>query len=166
MPPAGTGPTPTRSPPTPTVPTPTTSAPATSAATRPPTPEHRRWEMTRRRSQADETTLLGVLGQSPIFRHGRPETLADLARQAVPFDYPVGSFLMRQGEPADHVLVLTAGEVAIVSPVRGGGELVHTIMRAGQLIGELALLNDGRRTAGVDRKSTRLNSSHTVISYA
>jgi CRP/FNR family transcriptional regulator, cyclic AMP receptor protein len=47
------------------------------------------------------------------------------------------------------VLVLTAGEVAIVSPVRGGGELVHTIMRAGQLIGELALLNDGRRTAGV-----------------
>jgi CRP/FNR family cyclic AMP-dependent transcriptional regulator len=60
----------------------------------------------------------------------------------------VGSFLMRQGEPADHVLVLTAGEVAIVSPVRGGGELVHTIIRAGQLIGELALLNDGRRTAG------------------
>ena len=55
---------------------------------------------------------------------------------------------MRQGEPADHVLVLTAGEVAIVSPVRGGGELVHTIIRAGQLIGELALLNDGRRTAG------------------
>jgi CRP-like cAMP-binding protein len=46
------------------------------------------------------------------------------------------------------VLVLTAGEVAIVSPVRGGGELVHTIVRAGQLIGELALLNDGRRTAG------------------
>ena len=32
-------------------------------------------------------------------------------------------------------------------PVRGG-ELVHTIIRAGNLIGELALLNDGRRTAG------------------
>src|SRR5215211_2249557 len=93
--------------------------------------------MTRRRSQAEEAALLQVLGQSPIFRHGRPEDLAKLATQAVPFDYPVGSFLMRQGEPADHVLVLTAGEV------------VHTIMRAGQLIGELALLNDGRRTAGV-----------------
>src|SRR4029450_5917801 len=83
----------------------------------------------------------------PVFRHGRPEDLAKLATQAVPFDYPVGSFLMRQGEPADHVLVLTAGEAAIVSPVRGGGELVHTIIRAGQLIGELALLNDGRRPA-------------------
>jgi CRP/FNR family cyclic AMP-dependent transcriptional regulator len=105
--------------------------------------------MTRRRSQADDAVLLQVLGQSPIFRHGRPEALNDLAGRAIPFDYPVGSFLMRQGEPADHVLVLTAGEVAIVSPVRGGGELVHSIMRAGQLIGELALLNDGRRTAGV-----------------
>ena len=105
--------------------------------------------MTRRRSQADEAALLQVLRESPIFRHGRPEALAAVAAQATPFDYPVGSFLMRQGEPADHVLVLTAGEVAIVSPVRGGGELVHTIMRAGQLIGELALLNDGRRTAGV-----------------
>jgi CRP/FNR family transcriptional regulator, cyclic AMP receptor protein len=93
--------------------------------------------MTRQRSQADEAMLLQVLRQSPIFRHGRPEALTQLATQATPFDYPAGSFLMRQGEPADHVLVLTAGEVAIVSPVRGGGELVHTIIRA------------GRRTAGV-----------------
>ena len=104
--------------------------------------------MTRRRSQDDEAALRQVLAQSPIFRHGQPDALAAVAAQATPFDYPVGSFLMRQGEPADHVLVLTAGEVAIVSPVRGGGELVHTIIRAGQLIGELALLNDGRRTAG------------------
>ncbi|HEV2894443.1 MAG TPA: cyclic nucleotide-binding domain-containing protein, partial [Actinomycetota bacterium] len=104
--------------------------------------------MTRRRSQAEEAALLQVLGQSPIFRHGPPEAQAVVAAAATPFDYPGGSFLMRQGEPADHVLVLTAGEVAIVSPVRGGGELVHTISRAGQLIGELALLNDGRRTAG------------------
>jgi CRP/FNR family cyclic AMP-dependent transcriptional regulator len=104
--------------------------------------------MTRRRSQADERALLAVLGESPIFRRGRPAALAALAAQATPFDYPAGSFLMRQGEPADHVLVLTAGEVAIVSPVRGGGEQVHTIVGAGQLIGELALLNDGRRTAG------------------
>jgi CRP/FNR family transcriptional regulator, cyclic AMP receptor protein len=104
--------------------------------------------MTRRRSQADEAALLRVLGESPIFRRGQPAALADLVAKATPFDYPAGSFLFRQGEPATHVLVLTAGEVAIVSPVRGGGEQVHAIVRAGNLIGELALLNDGRRTAG------------------
>jgi CRP/FNR family cyclic AMP-dependent transcriptional regulator len=104
--------------------------------------------MTRRRSAADEQALMEVLTTSPIFRRGQPADLAALARQATPFDYPTGSFLMRQGEPATHVLVLTAGEVAIVSPIRGGGEQVHAIVGAGQLIGELALLNDGRRTAG------------------
>jgi CRP/FNR family cyclic AMP-dependent transcriptional regulator len=104
--------------------------------------------VTRRRSRAEEEALLRVLGESPVFGRGRPADVAALAAQATPFDYPPGSFLMRQGEPAAHVLVLTAGEVAIVSPVRGGGEQVHTIVRAGQLIGELALLNDGRRTAG------------------
>src|SRR4030095_13853224 len=60
----------------------------------------------------------------------------------------VGTFWWRQGDRADHVMVLTAGEVAIVSPVRGGGELVHTIIRAGNLIGELALRTAARRTAG------------------
>jgi CRP/FNR family cyclic AMP-dependent transcriptional regulator len=104
--------------------------------------------MTRRRSDAAEQALLQVLTTSPIFRRGQPAALVALAQQATPFDYPTGSFLMRQGEPATHVLVLTAGEVAIVSPIRGGGEQVHTIVGAGQLIGELALLNDGRRTAG------------------
>jgi CRP/FNR family transcriptional regulator, cyclic AMP receptor protein len=104
--------------------------------------------MSRRRSAADERALVQALAQSPVFGCGQPPALAALAAQATRVDYPAGSFLMRQGEPANHVLVLTAGEVAIVSPVRGGGELVHTIVRAGQLIGELALLNDGRRTAG------------------
>lgn len=104
--------------------------------------------MTRRRSQADEQALQRVLRDSPVFGHGSPSNLAALVTQATPFDYPPGSFLMRQGEPANFVLVLTAGEVAIVSPVRGGAEQVHSIVRAGQLIGELALLTDGRRTAG------------------
>jgi CRP/FNR family cyclic AMP-dependent transcriptional regulator len=104
--------------------------------------------MSRRRTKGDTQALLAVLGASPIFGRGQPAALAALAEQATPFDYPAGSFLFRQGEPAAHVLVVTAGEIAIVSPVRGGAEQVHSIVGAGQLIGELALLNDGRRTAG------------------
>jgi CRP/FNR family transcriptional regulator, cyclic AMP receptor protein len=104
--------------------------------------------MARRRSQADEQVLLRMLHDSPVFRSGTSEALAALAAEAAPFDYPAGSFLFRQGEPAAHVLVLTAGEVAIVSPVRGGAEQVHSIVGPGQLIGELALLTGGRRTAG------------------
>ncbi|HYY79676.1 MAG TPA: Crp/Fnr family transcriptional regulator [Actinomycetes bacterium] len=89
-----------------------------------------------------------TLRASPVFREGTPATLADLAARASRLDYPAGAFLFRQGEPAAHVFVLTAGEVAIVSPARAGAEQVYTIVRAGELIGELALLTSGRRTAG------------------
>jgi hypothetical protein len=114
--------------------------------------------MTRRRSQAEEAALLQVLGQSPIFRHGDPSALKALVAQATPFDYPVGSFLMRQGEPADHVLVLTAGEVAIVSPVRGGGELVHSMYRDGGFP-ENQTVEDAVRESGVPTICSRARST-------
>src|SRR5438132_1808639 len=39
-------------------------------------------------------------------------------------------------------------------------------LKDGQLTGDLILVAQGDLTLGGDRKSTRLNSSHTVISYA
>jgi CRP-like cAMP-binding protein len=92
--------------------------------------------------------LLTMLQDSPVFGSGEPADLAALAAHATPLDYPEDSFLFRQGEPASHVLVLTAGEIAIVSPVRGGSEQVHGILGAGQLVGETAMFLDGRRTEG------------------
>ena len=66
--------------------------------------------MPRARSQADVQALERALRASPVFRHGSPSGLDALVAQATPFDYPPGSYLMRQGEPANFVLVLTAGE--------------------------------------------------------
>jgi CRP/FNR family transcriptional regulator, cyclic AMP receptor protein len=101
--------------------------------------------------------LLEMLRRMPVFEHGGAEALAELAERAAPIVYPPGSFLFHQGEPAAHVYIVTAGEVAIVSPARGGSEQVHRIIGPGQLFGELALLSDGRRTAGA-----RATSSSTV----
>ena len=100
------------------------------------------------RKPPDSAELLAVLWQSELFGGGDEAALRKLAEQASPVDYPAGAFLMRQGEPAAHVYVITAGEVAIISPARGGAEQVHTIVGPGELIGELALLSDGKRTAG------------------
>jgi CRP/FNR family transcriptional regulator, cyclic AMP receptor protein len=100
------------------------------------------------RGGADEDSLLEVLRASPIFSGGEEPDLAELARQAARLSYPAGAFLFRQGEPAAHVFVLTEGEVAVVSPARAGAEQVHSILGRGALLGELALLANGRRTAG------------------
>ncbi len=104
--------------------------------------------MSPRRSDTDPDNLLRVLRTSPVFSGGEPATLVSLVREAAPMPYPAGAFLFRQGEPAAHVFVLTKGEVAVVSPARGGAEQVHGILGRGDLLGELALLAHGRRTAG------------------
>ena len=101
-----------------------------------------------RRADADPGALLRTLRASPIFRGGTPGSLAALVEEATPLSYPAGAFLCRQGEPAAHVFVLTQGEVAIVSPARSGAEQVLGIVGRGELLGELALLANGRRTAG------------------
>jgi CRP/FNR family transcriptional regulator, cyclic AMP receptor protein len=103
--------------------------------------------MSRRRG-ADTEVLLRTLRTSPVFSGGTPSSLASLVEQATPLEYRAGTFLVRQGEPAAHVFVLTKGEVAIVSPARGGAEQVLGIVGKGDLLGELALLTNGRRTAG------------------
>jgi CRP/FNR family cyclic AMP-dependent transcriptional regulator len=96
----------------------------------------------------DADVLLATLRSNPVFSGGRSSSLVSLAQGASRHEYPAGAFLFRQGEPAAHVLVLTRGEVAIVSPARGGAEQVHGIVGQGELLGELALLANGRRTAG------------------
>lgn len=101
-----------------------------------------------RRPAADTAALLRTLRTSPVFSGGTPESLTALVERATPLSYPAGAFLCRQGEPAAHVFVLTKGEVAIVSPARSGAEQVLGIVGQGELLGELALLANGRRTAG------------------
>jgi CRP-like cAMP-binding protein len=101
-----------------------------------------------RRPSADSDPLLRTLRTSPVFSGGKPASLVALVEQATPLEYQAGDFLFRQGEPAAHVFVLTKGEVAVVSPARGGAEQVHGIVGQGELLGELALLANGRRTAG------------------
>jgi len=103
--------------------------------------------VTRRRSRANGDALLRALRSNPIFSGGSPGSLAELVEGATPLHYPVGAFLCHQGEPAAHLFVITKGEVAVVAPARGGAEQVLSIMGPGELLGELALLNNGRRTA-------------------
>src|SRR2546426_8552266 len=55
--------------------------------------------------------------------------------------------------------------------LRLGPQVAHLVEQQGPAVGELeaadaALGGAGERAASADRKSTRLNSSHLVISYA
>ena len=61
--------------------------------------------------------------------------------------FRVGQVLFHEGDPSNHVAVITAGEVKVSSAHERGGETVLAIRRAGDLIGELSAIDDRPRSA-------------------
>lgn len=83
-----------------------------------------------------------------------------LISTGVPRVFSPGRTLMRQGEPADHVVVILDGRVKVTKVDTEGHTLVLAIRGAGELVGELGLLQPNQlRTAtvtAVDSCSTRV----------
>jgi predicted acylesterase/phospholipase RssA/CRP-like cAMP-binding protein len=73
-----------------------------------------------------------------------PESLTDVAN-AVSVSFSDGEALVRRGDPADHVLVLTSGTARVETA--DGVELA--VLGAGDLVGELSILAGGTRSADV-----------------
>lgn len=63
--------------------------------------------------------------------------------------YPRGELLLRQGDPTEHLLLITTGWVKISAPTAAGQELLTGHRGPGHLIGELAALNGSPRNADV-----------------
>jgi CRP-like cAMP-binding protein len=60
-----------------------------------------------------------------------------------------GASLMRQGQPADSAFILESGAVDVMTRLPGGGEARVATLAPGSVIGEMALLDSGLRSATV-----------------
>ena len=60
-----------------------------------------------------------------------------------------GASLMRQGQPADSAFILESGAVDVMTRLPGGGEAGVATLGPGSVIGEMALLDSGVRSATV-----------------
>jgi CRP-like cAMP-binding protein len=60
-----------------------------------------------------------------------------------------GACLMRQGQPADSAFILESGAVDVMTRLPGGGEAGVATLGPGCVIGEMALLDTGLRSATV-----------------
>lgn len=61
--------------------------------------------------------------------------------------YQVGSMIFRAGDPGDSLLGVLRGTVRISLPTRGGKDLILTDLPAGEIFGEIGLLDDRGRSA-------------------
>lgn len=71
--------------------------------------------------------------------------------------------MLRQGDLGTHVFLLVQGNVKVVRCDRDGGELLLAIRGPGDLLGELAVLDNGRRSATVTTITPCL--TYTVVAH-
>ncbi len=90
-----------------------------------------------------------ALQRVPMFQDLDPEDLEIIATVATERHIPAGHRVYNEGDEGDEMLVIVDGN-AIVSTVDGGSRIEITRYGAGDHVGELALLGEGRRSADVD----------------
>src|SRR5699024_11977156 len=71
--------------------------------------------------------------------------------------YKKGSFLFHEGSTEHHFNFIQEGLIKISTQTKKGNEKILTIAYPGEFVGLHGI---------IDRKSTRLNSSHVSITYA
>ena len=77
------------------------------------------------------------------------EDLREIAGALRPVELRAGDVLCRQGDDADGLYVITAGSFGVYARLPGDRELELATLGAGDMVGELALVDGGTRTATV-----------------
>jgi CRP/FNR family cyclic AMP-dependent transcriptional regulator len=78
-----------------------------------------------------------------------PAAQEDLLARGRPVEVPAGVAMLREGDPGDRVLLITAGNVKLTKSSRSGVEVVLDFRGPGDVLGEQAVLGGGERSATV-----------------
>ncbi len=79
----------------------------------------------------------------------RPPEVADFLDLATSREFAADDVLVRQGEGADHLLVLLRGRARVVVATGSGREVLVAVRGPGDVVGELAVLDPAARSATV-----------------
>ncbi len=97
-------------------------------------------------------TLTRIPEKMRKFRINLPLTdrfLIDVARVLEPVRFPKGTVMFRQGDPADCMYLIESGKLEVSVRTANGNDLVVGTLGEGELVGEMALVVDLRRSATV-----------------
>jgi CRP/FNR family transcriptional regulator, cyclic AMP receptor protein len=85
---------------------------------------------------------LTLLSRTPLFVGVKPADLEPLLADFRQRRFAVDSYVFREGDPGDHLHLVTRGEVKISRTTEAGGEVVFAVLGVGDLFGEMAVLQD------------------------
>lgn len=93
--------------------------------------------------------LLPILKTAELFQGLVPEQLARIAGLAETETYQADDMIFSQGDAGDKMYIIGAGQVEIRVKAPDGDSFAALYLGQGQLFGEMALLDQGRRSASV-----------------
>jgi CRP-like cAMP-binding protein len=100
-------------------------------------------------SQAGEK----LIGEIPLFADIERPELEGFLRIFQPVSFAAGAPLVRQGQPADGAYIIESGEADVATVLPGGGTAAVATLGPGSVLGEMALLESGVRSATVVARS-------------
>ena len=106
----------------------------------------------------DSAAVADYLAESPLFACLTPHERLTLATKMRPRHFGRDEVVFHNDDPAGQVFLITAGTVKVSIPDEQGREVVVALQRGGDVFGELALFDDGPRSATV----TAITETHTL----
>ena len=91
-----------------------------------------------------------ILSRVPIFDGMRTDELEKLLGVAQVRDYARGALIFSEGDPGNAMLILLSGAVKVHRLSPDGREVTLAILRAGDCLGEMSLLDGLSRSASAD----------------
>ena len=94
-----------------------------------------------------------VLRRSPLFARLTDSEIDAILAHARAARYAEGDRIFAKGDPGNSMMAVLKGRVMISSPSLDGRQMVLSVMRDGEVFGEIALLDGKERTADVSAMS-------------
>ena len=99
--------------------------------------------------QVKAEELANILAEHSLFADCDEAELADIILRGHFVQYEKGDEMIMQGDPGNSLLILLSGNARTSMIASNGHEIVLDYAEPGQVLGEIALLDGGDRTASV-----------------
>ena len=98
----------------------------------------------------EQASAVELLARVPLLFGLEPSELERIAQVAIPRSFPKGARVFHEGDRTDACYVIRAGEVRVTREHSDGRAIALATLGPGELVGELAMLDGGVRSASVE----------------
>ena len=98
----------------------------------------------------EQASAAELLARVPLLSGLEPTELERIAQVAIPRSFPKGARIFHEGDRSDACYVIRSGEVRVTREHSDGRAIALATLGPGELVGELAMLDGGVRSASVE----------------